>query len=67
VRRLKPQVATKLANAIGLEKLKSASPFLIDLCPAGEVIPSLGERDVLHAGPSLEGWREARVRPVPVP
>jgi len=37
-------------NAIGLGKLKFASPFLNDLCPAGDRIPSLGERDVLHAG-----------------
>jgi hypothetical protein len=47
------------ANAIGLEKLKSASPFLIDACPAGGVISSLGEHDFPHAGPPLEGWREA--------
>jgi hypothetical protein len=47
------------ANARGLEKLKAASPFLTDVRPAGEVIPGLGERDFLHAGPPLEGWYEA--------
>ena len=40
--------ALEVRSAIELEKLKSASPFLVDLCP---VIPSLGERDFLHAEP----------------
>ena len=53
------QSDNQAASAIGLEKLKSGSPFLIDLCPAGELIPSLGERDFLHAGPPLEGCHEA--------
>jgi hypothetical protein len=53
------QNENQAANAGGLEKLKTASPFLIDLCPAGEVIPGLDERDFLHAGPPLEGWHEA--------
>jgi len=34
-----------------LEKLKAASPFLIDIRTAGEVIPALGTHDFLHAGP----------------
>ena len=43
----------------GLEKLKAASPFLIDIRPACEVIPALDAHDFLHAGPPLEGWHEA--------
>ncbi|HZP75082.1 MAG TPA: DUF1116 domain-containing protein [Pseudolabrys sp.] len=43
----------------GLERLKNASPFLLDIRPACEVIPTLSERDFLHAGPPLEGWHEA--------
>jgi hypothetical protein len=42
-----------------LEKLRRASPFLIDIRPACEVIPAIGEHDFLHAGPPLEGWHEA--------
>jgi hypothetical protein len=43
----------------GLEKLKAASPFLIDIRPACEVIPALDAHDFLHAGPPLEDWHEA--------
>ena len=53
------QNESQAANAGALERLRCASPFLIDLRPAGEVIPGLGERDFLHAGPPLEGWHEA--------
>jgi hypothetical protein len=49
----------KAANATALERISAAAPVLIDLCPASEVIPALGQRDFLHAGPPLEGWHEA--------
>jgi hypothetical protein len=47
------------ANAKALERIRAATPVLIDLCPASEVIPALGNRDFLHAGPPLAGWHEA--------
>jgi hypothetical protein len=50
---------TRFGDDGGLEKLKAASPFLIDIRPACEVIPALGDHDFLHAGPPLEGWGEA--------
>jgi hypothetical protein len=46
-------------NRRALERVAGARPFLVDLRPAGEVIPDLGPRDFLHAGPPLAGWREA--------
>jgi hypothetical protein len=49
----------KAANANALERMRAATPVLIDLCPASEVIPALGNRDFLHAGPPLAGWHEA--------
>src|SRR5258706_1356256 len=50
---------TEEANRAALDRVRAASPFLVDLRPAGEVIPGLGPREFLHAGPPLEGWREA--------
>lgn len=50
---------TEEANREALDRIRAASPFLVDLRPAGEVIPGLGPREFLHAGPPLEGWREA--------
>ena len=47
------------ANAEAIERIAGAQPFLVDLKPAGEVIPDLGDRDLLHAGPPLAGWIEA--------
>lgn len=48
-----------VANAKAIERISEAQPFLVDLRPAGEVVPDLGERDLLHAGPPLSGWTEA--------
>ena len=47
------------ANARAMQRIGAAEPFLVDLKPAGEVIPELDERDLLHAGPPLSGWAEA--------
>ena len=47
------------ANAEALARITAATPFLVDLRPAGEVIPGLAEPEFLHAGPPLEGWVEA--------
>ena len=46
------------ANAEALARITAARPFLVDVMPAGEVIPDLEEGDLLHAGPPLEGWSE---------
>lgn len=47
------------ANTEALRRIGSAAPFLVDIKPAGEVIPELGEKELLHAGPPLSGWGEA--------
>lgn len=47
------------ANAEALRRIVAAQPHLVDLKPAGQVIPELDERDFLHAGPPLAGWQEA--------
>src|SRR5258706_9605368 len=44
------------ANAEGLKRMLAADPVLVDVLPAGEAMPELKERVVLHAGPPIE-WR----------
>lgn len=46
-------------NTALLKEIAAASPFLIDICRAADVLPGLGPADVLHAGPPLDGWHEA--------
>ncbi|MFQ5898630.1 MAG: DUF1116 domain-containing protein [Candidatus Methylomirabilia bacterium] len=53
------QELTEEANAEALRRIVAAQPLLVDLKPAGELIPGLGEHDFLHAGPPLAGWEEA--------
>jgi len=43
------------ANEEALEKIFASRPFLIDVRPAHELLPQLGEYTILHAGPPL-GW-----------
>ena len=50
---------TEIANAKAIRRISAAQPLLVDLRPAGCVIPDLGENDLLHAGPPLSGWTEA--------
>ena len=45
------------ANAEGLRRMLAANPVLVDVQPAGKVIPELRERVVLHAGPPIEWGR----------
>ena len=52
--------ATRAANAEALKRMFASTPYLVDVKPAGEAIAGLGERDLLHAGPPLEGWHEVR-------
>ncbi|MBN2427504.1 MAG: DUF1116 domain-containing protein [Deltaproteobacteria bacterium] len=43
------------ANKEALARMLSADPVLIDVVPANEAIPTLGDRMILHAGPPV-GW-----------
>ncbi len=44
------------ANAEAFNRIVSADPVLVDIRPAGEVVPGLEDRMVLHSGPPVE-WR----------
>ena len=48
-------LATRIAdaNALALDRMLAADPVLVDVQPAGEVIPALGEGVLLHAGPPV--------------
>ncbi len=45
------------ANKEALERVLSARPMLVGMGKAGEVIPEMGERMLLHAGPPIEWER----------
>ena len=47
------------ANQETLDRLNKADPILIDVCPAGEVIPNMTPSTVLTSGAPLE-WSEYR-------
>lgn len=42
------------ANKEAFERMVSADPVLVDVVPAKEAIPTLGDRMILHAGPPIE-------------
>lgn len=42
------------ANKQALERILGARPMLQDVRPAAEVVPGLGSRSILHAGPPIE-------------
>jgi hypothetical protein len=44
------------ANAEGLRRMFAANPVLVDVQPAGRVIPALRGKVLLHSGPPIE-WR----------
>lgn len=48
-----------LANREAVSRISESAPFLVDLCPARNVLPGLAESEFLHAGPPLAGWHEA--------
>src|SRR5919108_4603821 len=52
------EVAARIeeANAEAIRRLDRADPVLVDVVPAREVVPGLGERMVLHSGPPV-GWQ----------
>ena len=41
------------ANREAVRRIIAADPVLIDVVPAGEAMPELGERMILHAGPPI--------------
>jgi len=43
------------ANQTALRRLLDADPVLVDVIPAGQAIPALGPKMMLHAGPPI-GW-----------
>ena len=45
------------ANAEVFNRIVAADPVLVDIRPAGEVVPRLGERMILHAGPPVD-WEQ---------
>lgn len=45
------------ANALALERLQAARPMLVGVGRAGDLIPGLPARTVLHAGPAI-AWQD---------
>src|SRR5919199_1565035 len=45
------------ANAEAVRRIDEGDPVLVDVRPAREVVPGLGERMVLHSGPPVEWAR----------
>jgi len=45
------------ANEEAARRLVDADPVLIDIAPAGEVIPGMREKMILHAGPPIQ-WNQ---------
>ena len=44
------------ANAEAFSRINAAEPILVDIVPAGDVVPGLEDRMVLHAGPPVD-WK----------
>jgi hypothetical protein len=47
----------RAANASAIERILSARPMLVGVRPAREVVPGLGPRMILHAGPPIDWAR----------
>src|SRR5438270_12408260 len=45
------------ANAEAVKRMNEARPVLVDVVPAREVMPGMGERTVLHSGPPVSWQR----------
>ena len=41
------------ANTEAVKRLISAEPFLVDIAPAGEVVPGLQDKMIIHSGPPI--------------
>ncbi|MGD0626729.1 MAG: DUF1116 domain-containing protein, partial [Thermodesulfobacteriota bacterium] len=42
------------ANAESVRRMNAADPLLVDIAPAGEVIPGLKDKMILHSGPPVD-------------
>ncbi|MBM4277083.1 MAG: DUF1116 domain-containing protein [Deltaproteobacteria bacterium] len=51
---LKQKIET--ANAETVKQINAGDPVLVDIAPAGEVIPGLQDRMILHSGPPVD-WQ----------
>ncbi len=47
--------AVDAANAEVVRRLDTGVPRLVGIAPAGDVVPGMGERTILHCGPAI-GW-----------
>jgi hypothetical protein len=47
------QGKVRAANEEVLRRLNAAEPVLVDIAPAREVVPGMGERMVMHSGPPI--------------
>jgi hypothetical protein len=45
------------ANLEAVRRINTADPVLVDIAPAGEVIPGLEDRMILHSGPPID-WHQ---------
>lgn len=45
------------ANEEAINRIGAANPILVDIAPAGEVIPGMEERMITHAGPPIDWGR----------
>ena len=45
------------ANDDAVRRINAAEPVLVDIAPAGEVIPGLADRMILHSGPPIDWQR----------
>jgi hypothetical protein len=52
---IKPKI--EAANAEAVRRINAADPVLLDIAPAGEVIPGLKDRMILHSGPPIDWQR----------
>ncbi len=50
---MNPSTETKAANQEAFERLTKSEPVLIDVAPAGDVVPGMTENTVLTSGPPL--------------
>lgn len=50
-----PTISARIAaaNAEAVRRMLAGDPWLVDVVPAAEVLPRLGDRHILHAGPPV--------------
>ena len=47
----------KEANSEALDRMIAGNPVLVDIAPAGEVVPGLEDKMILHSGPPIDWQR----------